>query len=487
MNYSSPPIATPSPQVRQLPFNEEAEQALLGALLVNNRAYNKVSELLKPKHFHRPVHGRLYQLIGNMVDKSAVANPATLKSYFERDPDLASVGGSTYLADLAASMVTVVNAVDYANTIHDCYIRRELITMGEHVVNEAHVFDYDNPSKGQIESAEKVLFDLATDSDVGGGFVILDKGLKLALDSAEAAFRKGTKLTGVTTGMVELDRQLGGLNNSDLLILAGRPSMGKTALATNIAVNAAKAYMDSGGTEGAVVAFFSLEMSLEQLANRILADESRTPSDRIRRGDVQERDFHRFGEATQRLCRLPLHIDDTAGITLSSMRSRARRLKRTANLGLIVVDYLQLMRSGGSGQYREENRVQEVSEITRGLKALAKEINVPVLALSQLSRAVENREDKRPQLADLRESGSIEQDADVVMFVYRHEYYLQRSEPEKKPDESQEKFNDRCQSWQQASDEAAGKGDCIIAKQRHGPIGTVTLKFEAEFTHFTNL
>ena len=473
------------PAYRIQPHSEEAEQALLGALLAKNGTYEKVSEFLRPEHFFVPVHGRIYGAIINFVERGQVANPVTLKAYFERDTDLAALGGGSYLTTLAASVVTLINAEDYGHTIHNNYLRRQLIAVGESMVNEAHRHDLEISAQDQIEEAEKQLFDLASTGDVTGGFVPITRSLDAAISTAEAAFRRSKSVTGVTTGLIDLDRKLGGLHRSDLLIIAGRPSMGKTALATNIAVNAAKAAMASNGTDGATVGVFSLEMSAEQLATRVLADETKVPGDKIRRGEVRDSDFPRFIEASQMMSRLPLHIDDTPGITVGMLRTRARRLKRTGHLGLIVVDYLQLMR--GSGINRQENRVQEISEITRGLKAVAKELDIPVIALSQLSRAVEAREDKRPQLADLRESGSIEQDADVVMFVYREQYYLERAEPARRPEESEEKFNDRYQRWQQRLGEVHNIGECIIAKQRHGPIGTVRLQFDGQFTKFSDL
>ncbi len=483
MDTQPPPNATP--EYRTQPHNEEAEQALLGALLVNNRAYEKIGEFLRPEHFYSPVHGRIYSAIVSFIERGQIANPVTLKSYFERDPDLTAVGGSSYLASLASSIVTVVNAEDYGRTLHSNYLRRQLIAIGEDIVNEAYRHDLEISAQDQIEEAEKHLFDLASTGDIKGGFIPIARSLEAAITTAEAAFRRDSNVTGVTSGLVDLDRWLGGMHRSDLIILAGRPSMGKTALATNIAVNAAKAFMTSKGVDGGVVGVFSLEMSAEQLATRVLADETKVPGDKIRRGEVRDSDFPRFIEANQTLARLPLYIDDTPGITVGMLRTRARRLKRTANLGMIVVDYLQLMR--GSGMNRSENRVQEISEITRGLKAVAKELDIPVIALSQLSRAVEAREDKRPQLADLRESGSIEQDADVVMFVYREQYYLERAQPNRRPDESEEKFNDRHERWKQRCEEVYGIGECIIAKQRHGPVGTVRLHFEGQFTKFSDL
>ena len=470
---------------RTPPHNEEAEQALLGALLLNNRAYEKVSEFLRPEHFFIPVHNRIFGHIVNLIERGQTAEPVTLKPYFERDPDLATIGGATYLAELSASVVTVINAEDYGRTIHSNFLRRQLIAIGENMVNEAYRHDLDVSAQDQISDAEKDLYDLASTGDIQGGFIEFKHSLANAIGIAEAAYKRSATVVGVTTGLIDLDRRLGGLHSSDLLILAGRPSMGKTALATNIAINAAKAHMASGGEEGAVVGVFSLEMSAEQLATRVLADETKVASDKIRRGELKESDFPRFVDANQTLSRLPLFIDDTPAITVGILRTRARRLKRTANLGLIVIDYLQLMR--GSGSNRSENRVQEISEITRGLKAVAKELQVPVLALSQLSRAVEAREDKRPQLSDLRESGSIEQDADVVMFVYREQYYHERAVPMRRPEESEEKFNDRHQRWMQRGEEVHNIGECIIAKQRHGPVGSVRLHFDGQFTKFSDL
>ncbi|HYE52214.1 MAG TPA: replicative DNA helicase [Azospirillaceae bacterium] len=467
------------------PHNEEAEQALLGAILVNNKAYEKVAEFLRPEHFFDPANGRIYTACVKLIERGQVANPLTLKAYFEQDADLAQIGGAEYLARLAAAIVTVQNAEDYGRIIHDGYLRRQLIEVGEDMVNQAYRHDLDVIATDQIEEAEKKLFDLASTGDVGGGFIPFATALSSALNMAEAAFRRSSHVTGVTTGLRDLDGKLGGLHPSDLLILAGRPSMGKTALATNIAFNAAKAYVESGGKEGAVVGFFSLEMSAEQLAARILANEAEVSGDKMRRGDIKDADFTRFAEASQVLSRVPFFCDDTPALSITAVRTRARRLKRTHGLGLIVVDYLQLLRGGGVN--RAENRVQEISEITRGLKAIAKELDLPVLALSQLSRAVEQREDKRPQLADLRESGSIEQDADVVMFVFREQYYLERAEPARRPDESEDKFNDRYQRWKQRCEEVYNTAEAIIAKQRHGPVGSVRMHFNGEYTRFSDL
>ncbi|MDD4616069.1 MAG: replicative DNA helicase [Alphaproteobacteria bacterium] len=476
----------PIGSVRTPPHNIEAEQALLGALLVNNVVYEKVGEILQPSQFFDPVHGRIYEAVATLCNRGQIADPKTLRGVFENDPALAGVGGANYLVDLAANVVTIFNVEDYAHLIHDLHLRRELISLGTDIVNDAFQQDLDKPATSQIEGAEGKLFELAQTGEVDRGFVKLEKALTISIKMAEEAHKRDNHITGVTTGFTDMDRRMGGLQRSDLIILAGRPSMGKTALATNIAFNAAHAFYKSEGKNGAGVAFFSLEMSSEQLATRLLGDFASVPSDKIRRGEIKADDFSKFVEASQTMSRCPLYIDDTPGLSVASLRTRARRLKRTApNLGLIVIDYLQLLH--GTGGKREENRVQEVSEITRSLKALAKELNIPVLALSQLSRAVELREDKTPQLADLRESGSIEQDADVVMFVYREEYYHSRSEPSRRPEEDEGKFNDRYARWMQRGEEVNNIAEVIVAKQRHGPIGTVKLHFDGQFTRFSNL
>jgi len=484
-------LREPNPELLRIPpYNTEAEQALLGAILINNTAYYRVSEFLQPEHFGNAVHGRIFAAIGKLLGRGQIANPVTLKNLFDQDGALTEIGGAQYLARLAGAAAAIINAEDYGRAVHDLYLRRELIALGEDVVNDAFRQDLDDPAREQIERVEKKLFDLATTGETEGGFRAFGTALTSAILNAEAAFKRSGKTVGVATGFVDLDRKLGGLHPSDLVVLAGRPSMGKTALATNIAFYAARNYRPAvereGKTaeDGAVVGFFSLEMSAEQLATRILAEESGVSSDRIRRGDVSHEDFDKFVQASQQLAALKLFIDDTPALSVAALRTRARRLKRQQGLGLIVIDYLQLLRP--SSQTRaQENRVQEISEITRGLKALAKELNVPVLALSQLSRAVEQREDKRPMLADLRESGSIEQDADVVMFIFREEYYLSR-EPTRRPDEAESKFSDRYQEWRERLEIVHGLGEIIIAKQRHGPIGTVKLRFDAETTKFNN-
>lgn len=472
----SPLLNSPSESLERLPpHNLEAEQALLGALLHNNLAFERVSEFLRPAHFADSSHARIYEAISNLINRGHIADPITLKEYFDRDETLSDVGGGQYLAQLAGSVISIINTEDYGRKIYDFYLRRQLIDVGEGIVNEAHTYDLDVSATDQIEFAEKKLFDLATVGHQERGLQTFSSSLKQALVSAEVAYKRDSHVVGVTTGFKKMDESLGGFHPSDLIILAGRPSMGKTALATNLAFNAAWAALEK--KEGAAVAFFSLEMSSEQLANRILGQEAGLASDLIRRGDIGKSDFPRLVEVSNRLNSLPFFIDDTPALSVPALRTRARRLKRQEGLGMIVIDYLQLLSS--PGRKTAENRVLELSEITRGLKALAKELNVPVLALSQLSRAVEQRDDKRPQLADLRESGSIEQDADVVMFIYREEYYLARKKPTG--------HEDKIAEWEKSLQKVANVADVIIAKQRHGPISTVHLHFEGRLTKFSDL
>jgi replicative DNA helicase len=474
------------------PHNYEAEAALLGAILVNNQVFEKVSEFLLAEHFADALHGRIYEACGRLIQRGQIANVLTLKNLFDQDAALADIGGAQYLARLANAVVTIINAEDYGRAVHDLFLRRQLIEIGADVVNDAFVHDLDESAMDQVEKTEQRLFNLAESGQTEASLRSLTHALTAAVTQAEAAFKRSSHITGVTTGLLDLDRKLGGLHPSDLVILAGRPSMGKTALATNIAFNAAAAYreeVDALGTvkviEGAKVAFFSLEMSAEQLATRILAEKIEVASDRIRRGDVRESDFLKLVAAAQELSRVPLYIDDTPALSIAGLRTRARRLKRQQGLGLIVVDYLQLMRPSPGA--RSENRVQEISEVTRGLKAIAKELHVPVMALSQLSRAVEQREDKRPQLADLRESGTIEQDADVVMFIYREQYYHERSEPQQRPDEAEDKYQQRMDRYQERGAKIHNVAEVMIAKQRHGPVGNVLLYFDGTITKFDNL
>ena len=476
---------TESPAFRTLPHNVEAEKSLLGAIFANNKAYEKVSEFLFPEHFVIGQHGKIYEACSKLIEKAQIADPVTLKRYFEQDESLADIGGATYLVELAGSVVSIINAGEYGRIIYDLHLKRELIGLGEDVVNRAYGGDVDDEATRQIEAAEQTLYDLATTGNYEGGFQSFKKSVITALEMAEGAHKRDGALAGVTSGLKDVDTMLGGLHPSDLLILAGRPSMGKTALATNIAFNAAYTYHQSGGEQGAVVGFFSLEMSAEQLATRIISEQTQISSDSIRKGKITTPEFDRLVAGSQALHDIPIFIDDTPALTVSALRTRARRLKRQHQLGLIVVDYLQLI--SGSGSSRSDGRVQEVSEITRGLKTLAKELDVPVIALSQLSRAVEQREDKRPMLSDLRESGSIEQDADVVMFIFREEYYLERKGTSQHENENDDKFFQRQQRNEERLEKVRNIAELIVAKQRHGPVGTVELQFTGEFTRFSDL
>ena len=470
---------------RTLPHNIEAEKALLGAMFANNRVHERVSEFLRAEHFALGEHGRLYEACCKLIERGQIADPITLKRYFEQDESLADIGGPAYLAELASSAVTVINAGEYGRLVYDLHLKRELIQLGEDMVNKAYGGEVDEGATQQIEDAEQGLYDLATKGEYEGGFQPFKDSVLTAIEMAEKAHQRDGGLAGVGTGLKDIDQILGGLHPSDLLILAGRPSMGKTALATNMAYNAAYSHHQSGGAEGAVVGFFSLEMSAEQLAARIISEQTNISSDKMRKGELSNADFDRLVPASQALHQIPMYIDDTPALTVSALRTRARRLKRQQGLGLIVVDYLQLIASSGSS--RNDGRVQEVSEITRGLKTLAKELEVPVLALSQLSRAVEQRDNKRPQLADLRESGSIEQDSDVVMFIFREEYYLERDQPAQHQGETDEHFMKKQEKWEQRLEESRNMAEVIVAKQRHGPIGTVKLHFQGEFTRFHDL
>ncbi|MEE8258994.1 MAG: replicative DNA helicase [Sphingomonadales bacterium] len=472
-------------EYRALPHNLEAEQALLGALLINNAAAEKVQGFLAPEHFYEPVHGRIYDAITKLTERGQTADPIKLKPYFEDDPALEDVGGTSYIIRLAGSAPTVFNPEDYAGTIYDLARRRDLIEISEKMMQTAYDSPIDSSAADQIEEAEKDLFNLAELGAHEGGFKRFGGALADALENIDSARKDPDDLSGITTGLHGLNEKFGGLHKSDLVILAGRPAMGKTALATNIAFAAAKRYLadkasgaDLEKSKGAVVGFFSLEMSSDQLAARILAERSGIPSDRLRRGKIRESQFREIVRAVHELEDVPLFIDDTPGLTVAALRTRARRLKRLEGLSLIVVDYLQLLRGSGKGT-AGDNRVMEISEITRGLKNLAKELNVPVLALSQLSRAVEHRDNKRPHLADLRESGTIEQDADMVMFVFREEYYKEKEKPS---DETSDAFL----KWQAEMEMLYSRAEVIIGKQRHGPTGTVVLNFDREITRFSD-
>ena len=477
----SVPSAPETPTFRAPPHNFEAEQAIIGAILVNNEACDRVSSFLKSEHFYDALHGRIYDHAAKLIWAGKRATPITLKTFFQGDEPVGELTVPQYLGRLAANATTIINAEDYGRTIYDLAIRRNLIQIGEGMVNTAYDAPIDAPPAVQIEDTEQKLYELAETGKYGSGFEPFTTALTDAIDMAANAYRRDGGLSGLATGFTDLDGKMGGLQPSDLIIVAGRPSMGKTALATNIAYHVAQTYRRDPDSEaaldGAVVGFFSLEMSAEQLATRIISEQSYIPSERIRRGRIESEEFDRIVEVSQELQNLPLYIDQTGGITVAQLAARARRLKRQRDVGLIVVDYLQLL--SGSSRRAAEGRVQEVSEITTGLKALAKELHVPVLALSQLSRQVEQREDKRPQLADLRESGSIEQDADVVLFVFREEYYVERRQPRENTEEHKQ--------WQQEMDLVTGKAEVIIGKQRHGPTGTVRLQFTPEFTRFGNL
>ena len=484
------PVAADGLVLRSPPQNVEAEMGLLGAVLANNKAYEKVQDFLRPEQFADAVHGRIYAACETLIDRGQLASPVTLKNYFEQDDNLEDVGGAHYLARLAASVATIQNAHDLGRIVYECYLRRELIDIGGDIVNDAFEQDLDLSADRQIEQAEERLFSLAERGVGSNAIVDFRTAVTQALHSADAAFKRDSHLVGVPTGFTDLDRLLGGLHNSDLLIIAGRPSMGKTAFATNLAFTAANSKVSQTAADGTqissreTVAFFSLEMSAEQLATRIISTEANVRSDSIRRGDIRQEEYDRIFATAQTLHSLPLYIDDTPALSVSALRTRSRRLMRQQGLSLIVVDYLQLM--SPPSNTRNENRVQEVSEITRGLKAIAKELDVPVIALSQLSRAVEQREDKRPQLSDLRESGSIEQDSDVVMFLYREEYYRAREIPTQRDGEDDSKYQERVHRHQEILARVANKAEVIIAKQRHGPIGSVPLEFNGDFTRFTD-
>ncbi|GGC01202.1 replicative DNA helicase [Marivita lacus] len=466
-----------------MPNSIEAEQQLLGAILTNNDVFDRVASIIGPQHFYDPVHARIYEISAARIAKNNLASPVTLKAFMEDDEGLKELGGPVYLARLAGAAISSFAVRDYAQMIYDLAVRRDLISLGRDISAKAAKVDIASEPREQIVEAEQALYKLAEQGRSDTGFQSFLKAVTDAVNVANAAYQREGGLAGVSTGLIDMDRKLGGLHKSDLLILAGRPSMGKTSLATNIAFNIAKAYRKGvrpdgteGTVEGGVVGFYSLEMSAEQLAARILSEAAEVPSEQIRRGDMTETEFRRFVDAAKSLEACPLYIDDTPALPISQLAARARRLKRTHGLDVLIVDYLQLVKGTGKG----ENRVNEISEISQGLKAIAKELDIPVIALSQLSRQVESREDKRPQLSDLRESGSIEQDADVVMFVFREEYYKEREKP---GDHELEKMA----AWQDEMERLHGRAEVIIGKQRHGPIGSIELSFEGRFTRFGNL
>jgi replicative DNA helicase len=470
-------------EISTAPSNIEAEQALLGALLYDNAAFERIGDQLQARHFYEPFHQRLFEAVESHIRKGQLAEPILLAEQFSRDPAFEELGGVRYLADLVDRAPPAANAPDYGRAVYDLALRRDLIRIGGDISTLASQGDADLSARDQIEQAEQQLFQLAETGGVNQGFVSFADALHGAVTMAAEAHSRDGGLAGLSTGLIDLDQKIGGLHPSDLVILAARPSMGKTSLACNIAFDVAKHYawepQPDGSKKtvaGGVVAFFSLEMSAEQLAMRLLAEVSGVSGDRLRKGEIDAMEFGRVRDAALEIQEAPLYIDATGGITIAKLAARARRLKRMVGLDLIVVDYLQLVTGGSGGP---DNRVQEVSMITQGLKALAKELSVPLLALSQLSRQVENREDKKPQLSDLRESGSIEQDADMVMFVYRESYYLSRMEPR---EGTEEHFK-----WQEQMEQVHGLADIIIGKQRHGPIGNVKLSFNEDITKFGNL
>ncbi len=456
-------------QFKELPNNIEAEQAVIGSILVSNDIFDEINTIISSINFYDPMHLKIFEAVESLIYKGMLANPITLKNYFEDEKDDLNV--PEYLVKITKFSTSVRQAIEYSKIIYDMFVRRELIKISEQTIDSAKLNDLDTNGQSIIESSERLLFDLAEKGSFNSSLVKFDEAMKQTIEMASAAYKNEEGIVGVPTGLRDLDDKLGGLHQSDLIIIAGRPSMGKTSLATNIAFNAAQKLQESGKKSS--IAFFSLEMSSEQLSTRIISEQARISSNDIRRGRISDDQFDKFLETSKNISELPLYIDETPAISIAALSNRARRIKRLFGLDMIVVDYIQLMRGT---TFNKDGRVQEISQITQGLKAIAKELSVPVVALSQLSRQVEQRDDHKPQLADLRESGSIEQDADVVMFVYREGYYLQRKEPREATVEHAE--------WQAKMNEVAHLAQIIIGKQRHGPIGNVTLEFEERFTKF---
>ena len=455
----------------ELPNNIEAEQSVIGSILITNEIFDEVNTIIKSSNFFDPMHQKIFYAIENLIYKGMLANPITLKNYFENEKDELNI--PEYLVKITKFSTSERQALEYSKIIYDMFVRRELIKISENTIDSAKQKNVDVTGKNIIENSEKLLFDLAEKGSFSSSLIKFDEAMKYTIEMASNAYKNEEGIVGVPTGLKDLDDRLGGLHKSDLLIIAGRPSMGKTALATNIAFHAAKKIQDDN--KQSCVAFFSLEMSSEQLSTRILAEQSKIKSNDIRRGKISEEQFDKFLETSKNIAELPLYIDETPAISIAALSNRARRIKRIHGLDLIVVDYIQLMRASNT----KDGRVQEISEITQGLKAIAKELSVPVLALSQLSRAVEQRDIKKPMLSDLRESGSIEQDADVVMFVYREAYYLEKQEPRPATVEHAE--------WQAKMNEISNLAEIIIGKQRHGPTGNIMLEFEAMFTKFKDI
>ncbi len=467
--------------MRTVPYNEDAEKQLLGAIFINNESYFKVSDFLRPSHFYLQPHQDIYEKIAKVIQMGKVASPITLQPFYSANEQIADMTAVQYLVEIAKNPTTLINVRDYGQTIYELALRRGLIQIGEEMVNLAFDSPIDNSPASQIEDAEKQLYQLIESGSNLKGFIPFPDALSLTIEMAAHAYQRDNKLTGISTGLVDIDKKMGGLQPSDLIVIAGRPGMGKTALATNIAHNVAASYRSetqADGTkktiEGGIVGFFSLEMSAEQLSTRIVSEQTEIPSTDIRRGEIKQVQFDKIVEFSRQCENLPLFVEETGGISIGALVSRARRLKRQKGLDLIVVDYIQLLSSAGKYQ---GNRVQEVAEITTGLKALAKELNIPIIAISQLSRQVESRDNKRPQLSDLRESGAIEQDADVVLFIYREEYYVEND----KPDEDSEKYAE----WVQRLERVKNIAEVIIAKQRHGPTGTINMAFHGEYTRFS--
>tara|TARA_B100000886_G_scaffold114966_1_gene77388 strand:- start:140 stop:1555 length:1416 start_codon:yes stop_codon:yes gene_type:complete len=458
-------------KAEELPNNIEAEQSVIGSILLSNEIFDEVNLILSSKNLYDPVHRKIFEALEKLIYSGMLANPITLKNYFEKEKDELNI--PEYLVKITKFSTSSRQAIEYSKLIFDLYVKRELIKISGEVIDQAKLNDLEIDGKKIIENYEKSLFDLAEKGSFSSSLIKFDEAMRQTIEMASNAYKNEEGIVGVPTGLKDLDDRLGGLHKSDLIIIAGRPSMGKTALATNIAFNAAKKIQENG--EKSSIAFFSLEMSSEQLSTRILSEQSRIKSNDIRRGKISEEQFDKFIETSKDISELPLYIDETPAITIAALSNRARRIKRLYGLDMVVIDYIQLMKASNSNN----GRVQEISEITQGLKALAKELTVPVLALSQLSRAVEQRDDKKPQLSDLRESGSIEQDADVVMFVYREAYYLQGKEPRPATVEHAE--------WQAKMNEVSHLAELIIQKQRHGPTGNVMLEFEAMFTKFKDI
>ena len=456
-------------QFKELPNNIEAEQAVIGSILVSNEIFDEINTIISSVNFYDPMHQKIFEAVESLIYKGMLANPITLKNYFEDEKDDLNI--PEYLVKITKFSTSIRQAIEYSKIIYDMFVRRELIKISEQTIDNAKLNDLETNGQTIIENSEKLLFDLAEKGSFSSSLIKFDEAMKQTIEMASAAYKNEEGIVGVPTGLRDLDDRLGGLHQSDLIIIAGRPSMGKTSLATNIAFNAAQKLQTSG--KKSTVAFFSLEMSSEQLSTRILAEQARIRSNDIRRGRISDEQFDKFLETSKNISELPLYIDETPALSIAAMSNRARRIKRLFGLDMIVVDYIQLMRGTS---FNKDGRVQEISQITQGLKAIAKELSVPVVALSQLSRQVEQRDDHKPQLSDLRESGSIEQDADVVMFVYREGYYLQRKEPREATVEHAE--------WQAKMNEVAHLAEIIIGKQRHGPIGKVTLEFEEQFTKF---